>query len=42
MQGYNAPSQHRHQFVKDAGDPVTGINITVRAVITWRVRIERL
>ena len=32
MHGYNAPSQHRQQFVNENGDPITGINITVRSV----------
>jgi len=32
MHGYNAPSQHQHQFIDEKGDPVTGINITVKTV----------
>ncbi|MGW8158720.1 MAG: terminase small subunit [Desulfoprunum sp.] len=40
MHGYNAPSQHRHQFVNDKGEPVTGINITVRAVAPGEVKSE--
>jgi len=39
MHGYNAPSQHRHHFVDEKGEPVTGINITVTAVKPGEVRI---
>ncbi|MGW8157396.1 MAG: terminase small subunit [Desulfoprunum sp.] len=39
MHGYNAPAKVTHQFTDPAGEPITGINITVRAVAPGEVRI---
>lgn len=42
MHGYNAPAKVTHQFTDPAGEPITGINITVRAVKPGEVKSTRL
>jgi len=40
MHGYNAPAKVQHQFTDEAGNPITGINITVRAVGPGEIKSE--